>query len=139
MTKQYIRLFFEKFEAATNRGEIEALVALYADTFMFGVQQGVQAIKREDFKMVLPKRQGFFKSIGLKNTELASLDEISIDENYSLIKVMWKITYEKNNQKIEDDIFATYILFHNGDESKIVLQIDYQDLMERVKKLGLLS
>lgn len=138
MTKQYIHSFFEKFEAATNRGDNEELVSLYAETFIFGGQQGTPAVKRDDFKMILPKRQEFFKSIGLVTTKLVSLDATSIDEKYSLVKVTWKITFAKNDQKIEDDTLATYILFHNGDESKIALQIDHQDLMERVKRLGLL-
>jgi hypothetical protein len=138
MTGQTTRSFFETFEMATNSEDYETLVSLYADTFMFGGEQGTQAIKAEDFKIVLPKRKGFFKSVGLNRTELFSLDEIALDEKYIVAKVIWKMTYEKNgHKKIEDEVQATYIVFSDGALSKIVMQIDHQDLTQRVKQLGL--
>jgi hypothetical protein len=133
-----MRSFFETFAGAVNKGDNETLTSLYADTFMFGGVQGAQAVKAEDFKLVLPKRQGFFASIGLRLTELVALDETVLSEKYTLAKVTWRMTYEKKEQeKIQDTTYATYVLCHDGEGYKIILQLDHQDLTERVKSLGL--
>jgi tRNA(His) 5'-end guanylyltransferase len=47
--------------------------------------------------------------------------------------------FEKSaGQLVLDDITATYLLYQQADELRIVLQLDHQDLMRRVKELGLL-
>lgn len=138
MTNQNSHSFFETFKTAINSGDNDALVSLYSDTFMFGGMQGIQAVKAEDFKMVLPKRQAFFKSVGLSLTEVLALDEVVINESYFLAKVTWRMTYEsKEQKKIQDVTYATYVLYNDGRGYKIVMQIDHQDLAERVKSLGL--
>jgi hypothetical protein len=114
------------------------LSSQYADTFMFGGPQGVQSIKKKDFLRVIPKRKGFFTSVGLKTTKLASLEETRLDERYSLIKACWTMRFEKDLHKsIDDEISATYIVFLENDSLRIVFQIDHQDLQTRVQELGL--
>ena len=131
--------FFERFEKAINNGGVSEITNLYADSFLFGIGENVQAIKKEDFLKVLPKREGFFATVGLKKTSLTSVEEEGkLGENYSCVKTSWKMEYAKEGRPvIEDTTFATYILLKKNELYQIVFQLDHQDLMSRVQTLGL--
>ena len=106
---------------------------------MFAGPQGVQAIKKEDFLKVLPKRKDFFKMVGLTSSKIQRLEETRLDTNYIMVKAYWKMQFEKDPaHPITDEISATYILSQQGDSLRIVFQLDHQDLMKRVQALGLL-
>ena len=88
---------------------------------------------------MLPKRRGFFSTVGLRKTEVASLEETKLDDNYRMVKVGWLMHYEQAaKEPIADENSATYILFSGGHSLQIVMQIDHQDLMKRVRELGLM-
>jgi ketosteroid isomerase-like protein len=134
-----VRKFFEDFERASNILDLELLGLQYSDSFMFASPQGTQPIKKDDFLKVLPKRQEFFKTIGLISSKITALDETRLDENYIMIKAHWNMQFEKNTgQSITDETSATYVLFQQENILKIVFQLDHQDLTKRVQELGLL-
>lgn len=135
-----VRRFFEAYEVANREFDVEKLASLYADVFMFGKPQGVQAVKKEDFVKVLPKRKEFFKTVGLVSSMLASIDVSSLDPNYALAKVFWTMRFERSpGVFIESENSATYVLLVTSDSFQIVFQLDHQDLMAKVKDLGLLK
>jgi hypothetical protein len=55
----------------------------------------VQAVKKQDFLQALPKREGFFKTIGLTVSRIKSLEETRLVENYVMVKVAWSMKLEK--------------------------------------------
>lgn len=135
---QKIKKFFKEFEKAINANDVNAIASLYAESFLFGDWKGTQAIKKEHFLQVIPKRQDFFAIVGLKETRCTLTEETTINTDYVLVKVGWRMKYEKEGKEpLEDDTVTTYILFSKDDRFQIVLQIDHQDLMVRVKELGL--
>ena len=106
---------------------------------MFASPQGAQAIKKEDFLKVLPKRQGFFKTVGLTSSKIKSLEETRLDDNYVMVKTYWNMRFEKNTEHpIVVETSATYILCQQESLLRIVFQLDHQDLMKRAQDLGLL-
>ena len=128
-----VRAFFEDYEKGTCISDPGLIASQYADMFMFGGPQGVQAVKKEDFLKKLPKREGFFKSVGLKASRIQSLDETRLDENYIMVKVIWMMTFERSpGQPVDVEIAATYLLFQQGSSLQIVFQLDHQDFMELV-------
>jgi len=132
-----VQKFFEDFEKGTGQLDPQVLNGLYAGTFMFGAPQGVQAIKLEDFLGVVPKRQGFFSAIGLTATTIQSLEQTELDDIQ--VRVSWQMRFEKQGQPpILDENLATYILQRQESGLRIVFQLDHQDLMQRVRELGLL-
>lgn len=133
-----IQKFFEDYERGGSTLEPELPAALYGDPFMFAGPQGVQAVKKEDFLKMLPKRAGFFKSVGLVSSEIQALEETQLDDHYIMVKADWAMRFEKEPaQPIVVQIAATYILFQQEDSLRIVFQLDHQDLMKRVQELGL--
>jgi hypothetical protein len=136
--KDRIKKFLLTYEQANNLSDVGTLGELYADAFMFGGNQGVQVVPKENFLQIIPKRKAFFSSLGLQSTSLVSFQENSISEKYISVDVQWSMHYEKVGKSAIDNVAsATYILFFNADTMKIVMQIDHQDLNERVKELGL--
>jgi hypothetical protein len=134
-----VREFFESFEKATNTLDLEILGSQYGDPFMFAGPQGSQSVKRDDFLKVLPKRKGFFKTIGLISSKITALEETRLDKNYVIVKAYWNMQFEKNpGQSIVNEISATYVLFQQENSLQIVFQLDHQDLTKRVEELGLL-
>jgi len=84
--------FFEIYEKSISEAAVSTVETLYSDFFMFGGPRGVQSVKKEDFLKLLPGRKAYFKSIGLEQSTVASIDEISLDAKYILARVVWKMT-----------------------------------------------
>jgi hypothetical protein len=137
-TDEPIQKFFEDYETAIRTSDPVLMAALYAESFTFAGPQGAQAVKKEDFLKVLPRREGFFKALGLKSTTLRSLEETRLDEAYRLVRVVWTMRFEKEPGKpLFDDNSATYVLVLRDQSAQIVFQLDHQDLMKRAQELGL--
>ena len=133
-----VRRVFDHYEKAVNATDTEIFSSLYADTFMFGGPHGVQSVKKEDFLKVIPKRKGFFVSVGLRTTKLETLEETRLDDKYILVRAIWKMRFEKDPGKpIDDANSATYILSLENNALRIVFQIDHQDLTKKAQELGL--
>src|SRR5215813_7132662 len=138
-----VRKFFEDYERSINASNSEEgpelIASRYSDLFMFAGPQGAQAVKKEDFLKALPKRQSFFKTVGLTSSTIKSLEETQLDDNYVMVKAHWNIRFEKEaEQPIVAEISATYILFQEESSLRIVFQLDHQNLMKTAQDLGLL-
>lgn len=135
---QELNGFFAIYERANSESDISRIADLYADLFLFGGPQGVQPVKKEDFLKLLPKRKEHFKSIGLLNSKVTSLEEVNLDAKYVLARTVWRMTFQKaTGGTIDIEAIATYILERKNNTLAIVFQIDHQDLTKRVKELGL--
>jgi ketosteroid isomerase-like protein len=133
-----IREFFEAYAKATKSLDLAFLGSAYGDTFMFAGPGGVQAVKRDDFLKVIPKRGAFFKAAGLMTTEVRRLEEIRLDETHTMVRSYWSMRFEKGSgHPIIEEIAATYILRREQEAWRIVFQLDHQDLTKRVQELGL--
>jgi len=133
---QRVKEFFLEYERANSSSDVSGIGALYADTFMFGGPNGVQAVNKGEFLKVVPKRKAYFSSMGLSETQLESVEANPIDSKYLLAKVAWKMKLQNSSGSRTLDTFATYILVRgNGDALSIVFQIDHQDLASVVKGL----
>jgi hypothetical protein len=138
-----VRKFFEEYErsinASNSEGGSELIASRYGDSFMFAGPQGTQAVKKEDFLKALPKRQWFFKSIGLTSSTIRSLEETRLDDNYVMVKATWNMRFEKEaEQPVVAEVPATYILCQEESSLRIVFQLDHQNLMKTAQDLGLL-
>src|SRR5205807_798972 len=111
----------------------------YGDTFMFASPGGIQAVKRDDFLKVVPKRGAFVRAAGLVASEVRGVEEMRLDEKHTMVQTRWTLRFEKEpGRPIIDEIAATYILRRQENAPQIVFQLDHQDLTKRLDKLGLL-
>jgi hypothetical protein len=128
--------FFEIYEKSISEAALSTVETLYSDVFMFGGPRGVQSVKKEDFLKLLPGRKAYFKSIGLEQSTVASIDEISLDAKYILARVVWKMTLKKSPETSgQFETRATYILEIKNETPVIIMQLDHQDLGEKVNEI----
>lgn len=133
-----VESFFAGYEAANAIFDVEQIASCYADIFMFGGPQGVQCVKKEDFLKVLPRRKEFFRSRGLVSSHIDALEAETLDSAYTLVKVLWNMRFERGASEPKySQNAASYILSKTHDRSRIVFQIDHQDLGKRVQELDL--
>jgi ketosteroid isomerase-like protein len=126
---------FLQYEEGTSSSDVSGISALYADIFMFGGPNGVQAVNKEDFLKVVPKMKAYFSSMGLTETQLGSVEATSLDSKYLFAKVEWKMRLQNSSGSRTLETFATYILVRgNGDALSIAFQIDHQDLASMIKE-----
>jgi hypothetical protein len=128
--------FFEIYEKSISEAAVSTVAALYSDVFMFGGPRGVQSVKKDDFLKLLPGRKAHFKSIGLQETTIASIEENSLDAKYILAKVVWKMSLRNSPETwVQFETKTTYILEIKNEIPVIIMQLDHQDLGERVNEI----
>jgi ketosteroid isomerase-like protein len=126
---ELVKDFFLRYEKANSSSDMSAIGGLYADTFMFGGPNGVQAVRNEDFVKFVPKMKARFSSMGVSETKLQTVETKILDSKYLLATVDWRIKLQKGSGSKDLDISATYVLVRGeGDALSIVFQIDHQDL-----------
>jgi hypothetical protein len=128
--------FFAIYEKSISEAAVSTVATLYSDVFMFGGPRGVQSVKKEDFLKLLPGRKAYFKSIGLEQSTVASIDEISLDARYILARVVWKMTLNNSAKASRQfETKATYILEVKSGTPVIIMQLDHQDLGEKINEI----
>ena len=136
MTTITVEEFFRSYEQANNDFDVQLSAKLYTETFMFGNPQGVQAVKKEDFIKVLPRRKDFMKTAGLVSSRVDSVEASTLDSKYILVKTVWNMLFRTSNGgAVARKTSATYILSSSGDSFEIVFQLDHQDLKKIVQDL----
>ena len=134
-----IQKFFEGVEQASNTLDLNLIDSQYADQFIFADPNGTRVIDKQKFLPALPKRQDFFKSIGHQSTKVLSLEETQLDDQYTMVKAHFLMTFQKpTGQSVEAKVDSTYFLFMKGDKPKIVMHMEHEDLKEAMQARGLL-
>ena len=130
-----IRKFFDTFEQSNAAGDIDRLVALYADPFMSADSTGVRVVKASEFRMALPKRKQLFSAIGCTSTKLLSVEETPLDDCYVMARTVWRWEFSKPAEPIE--LPSTYIVRRDGETPQIVFYLT-GDVMSVLRSRGLL-
>jgi len=131
-----VKAFFDRYESNIAGSDPSAIAALYGESFVFAGPQGTQAVRREDFVKVLPKRQAYFRSVGLRSSSAVALEEAGFDGRCVLVKVQWRLQFGSAAAPITDiDVFTTYLLHEQPEGLCIVFQLDHDDLTKRVQEL----
>ena len=135
---EHVKTFFDQYESNIGGSDPAAIAAQYGESFVFAGPQGAQAVRRDDFVKVLPKRQGFFKSVGLRSSRVVALEDASVDDRCVLVKAQWRMQFGSAAEPVSAvDVCATYLLQQQPDGLRIVFQLDHDDLTKRVQELGL--
>ena len=130
-----VTAFFKAFEEALKSKDPDPMTAIYHTSFLFGGPKGAQAVKLEDFLKVIPHRAEFARKIGLTQTRLVSAQAAPLDAVYVLATTVWEMTVERpGTERHLESTKASYIMLKQDNSYRIVVQIDHQDLMERLEK-----
>ena len=131
-----VEKFFRLYERSIRDSDVELVSKLYADTFMFAGPQGAQAVKKEDFLKVLPRRKEFMKAAGLLSSQVDSVEATRLDAKYTLAKTVWRMSVRANDGgEAVSKNSATYILSAVEESFEIVFQVDHQDLAKTLEEV----
>ena len=135
--RETVRQFFEVFEKEAM--DPSALATCYGETFLFAGPQGTRVIQKAAFLQMIPQRTKFFQTAGLVSSMVQVLEETRLNEHYLLVDTQWQLRFEPPARKpLVEAMRATYLLHEQADGLRVVLQLDHEDLMQRVKAMGLL-
>ena len=130
--------FFADYEQGTQTPGSDSVSRLYAESFLFAGPDGARTLSRDELRQVAPKREGYFKALGLSASRIVDLQEQALDERYALVRAEWRMTFARPDTDPRDvTLAATYLLHVTAAGPRIVVQIDHQDFARRVRELGL--
>jgi len=132
--------FFQSYELYNSTGNIPALIAQFADTFMAAGPGGAQCVRSADFALALPKRIQLFQSLGCRSTKLVSCVETQLDARFIMAETRWQMTFVRDSQPPKV-VFADslFIVDVSSEPQKIVFYLAHQDLAATVTNQGIHS
>ena len=134
-----LKSFFESWEANMSSGDIPAVVANFADVFLYAHPRGTLSVRASDFALALPKRKHLFDSLRCQPTILVSLTETKLDNCFTMTRAQWRMTFAKDDASPQEVLVdSTYVVSTGGGDYKIVFYLAHQDIMEILKERGIL-
>jgi hypothetical protein len=132
-----MRDFLERFERNANSGDVDELVAQFADVFLKADPGGTHAVPSSTLRMAIPQRKKMFESSGYGATKLASVKEMQLDDRYMLLQTEWLMKFEGKSGPGEDLTLRTTFLVYCADEgAKIVLYLSHEELTQILRGRG---
>ena len=131
--------FFRTFERLSAESNAADLAGLYAPSFLLAGPSGSQLVRAADLQQAIPKRKDLFKTLGCTSTHLATLEETSLDDRYSLVRTEWHWRFERPAEAlVEFTLPSSYVVERSPDGWQIVAYIPHADIMAELRRRGLL-
>jgi hypothetical protein len=128
---QEIRNFLEQFERNANSGDVDGVVAQFADVFLKADPGGTQPVPSSALRMAIPQRKKMFESSGYGATTLASVKNTQLDDQYVFLQTEWLMKFDGKSGPGEDLRLRSTFLVHRADEgAKIVLYLSHEELTQ---------
>jgi hypothetical protein len=132
--------FFRTFEQLSAESKAADLAGLYAPSFLLAGPSGSQLVRAADLQQAIAKRKDLFKTLGCTSTHLATLQETSLDDRYSLVRTEWYWRFEQSSQAlVEFTLSSSYVIERSPDRWQIVAYIPHADIMVELRRRGLLA
>lgn len=138
MTK--IKQFFARYEEGANSFDPDLVCSLYTTEFLGGGPSGVMCGRNdESLRKFVIQRQAFFQQIGFQSAKVMGVEETPLDDRYTMAKVRWRMTFEKQPGGLLDfEFYLTYFLFDPGSGPKVVFWISHDDEQQVLQEAGLI-
>lgn len=134
-----VREFFERYERSRNTMDAGLIDEQYPDAFMFAGPSGARIAEKATVMSTLAKGHQLFKTLGHTSTTLASLNELALDEHYTLVRAKFVWRFEQpSTPTIDVEVDSTFILFIKNAIAKIVFQHEHQDFQQALRARGVL-
>ena len=129
--------FFKDFEQNSSLRETDALVSQFADVFLVARPQGVQVVPANAFALALPARKKQFDAMGCQSTELISLRETPMSDQYVMAETEWQMIFTQEGKSPERILVAsTFIVYTGGEQAKIVFYLPHHDPLTILRNRG---
>src|SRR5262245_41496377 len=93
----------------------------------------------EGLREAIVQRRAFFQQIGFKRARILSVEETPLDDRYTMAKVHWHMTFEKQTgHALDFKFFLTYFLFDAGSGPRVAFWISHEDERKTMQDAGLI-
>jgi hypothetical protein len=134
-----VREFFERYERSRNTMDAGLIDEQYPDAFMFAGPSGARIAEKATVMSTLAKGHQLFETLGHTSTTLASLNEMALDEHYTLVRAKFVWRFEQPSpQPIDVEVDSTFILFIKDAVARIVFQHEHEDFQQALRARGVL-
>ena len=135
-----IERFFARYEEGANSFDPDLVCSQYTTEFMGGGPGGVVCGRNDQsLRQAFVQRKAFFKEIGFKRARILHIEKTSLDDRYTMAKVHWHMTFEKQpGHPLDFKFFITYFLFDSGSGPKVVFWISHEDEQKVMQEAGLI-
>jgi hypothetical protein len=132
--------WFRDYAEAVSRFDADRVSRQYAACYVEAGPKGSTCIRNDEtFRNALRQRREFMASLGFKAAKAVSVEDSRLDQNYSMVKVHWRMEFEnKPGRRIDAEFDNTYFVRHNGYDAQVVCYISHQDEETTMRRLGLL-
>src|SRR5271154_1791873 len=125
---QEMRDFLERFERNANSGDVDDVVAQFADVFLKADQSGAHLVPSSALRMAIPQRKKMFEGSGYGATTLVSVKETRLDDRYVLLQTEWLMKFDGKSGQGEDlTLRSTFLVHRTAEGAKIVLYLSHEE------------
>lgn len=135
-----IEEFFARYEEGANTFDPDLMVSLYTAEFMGGDPNGVSCGRNDQaLRDAIIRRKEFFQQIGFKRAKILHVESTLLDDRYTMAKVHWHMTFEKQpGHPLDFRFHITYFLYDPGTGPKAAFWISHDDEQAVMKEAGLI-
>jgi hypothetical protein len=135
-----IQEFFVRYEESANTFDPELMGFLYTAEFLAADPNGVSCGKNDaKLQAAVVERKAFFEQIGFKQAKVLSVDATPLDQQYTMAKVHWQMTFDRDTgPPLDFKFFITYFLFDSGSGPKAAFWISHEDEQKVMRDAGLI-
>jgi len=135
-----IEEFFARYEEGANSFDPDLMSSLYTAEFMAGDPNGVSCGRNDQaLRDAFVRRKEFFQQIGFKRAKVLSVEATPLDEKFTMAKVHWHMTFEKQlGHPLDFKFFITYFLYDSGTGPKAAFWISHDDEQRVMREAGLI-
>ena len=132
--------FFARYEEGANSLDPDLVCPLYTEEFMGGGPGGVACGRNDQsLRQAMVQRRAFFREIGFRHARVLHVEETPLDDRYTMAKVHWHMTFEKQpGNPLDFRFFITYFLFDPGSGPKVAFWISHEDERKVMQEAGLI-
>lgn len=135
-----IEEFFARYEEGANSFDPEIMTSLYTLEFLAGDPNGVSSGRNDQaLRDAFIQRKAFFQKIGFKRAKILHVEATPLDEKYTMAKVHWHMTFEKQlGHPLDFKFFITYFLYDTETGPKAAFWISHDDEQQVMREAGLI-
>lgn len=132
--------YFSRYEEGANSFDPDLVCSLYTTEFMAGGPGGVSCGRNDQsLRDAFIQRKELFEKIGFKRAKILDVDATPLDDKYTMAKVHWRMTFEKQSgHPLDFEFFITYFLYDAGAGPKAAFWISHEDEQRVMREAGLI-
>ena len=134
-----VQEFFDQYARSRSAMDIERIASQYADSCMFAGPDGARVVEKQAVLAGFTQAMEFLKTVGHTSTQLASLNETSVDEHYAMVRAQFVWRFEQAAASpIDVAVDSTFIPYIKDGVAKIVFQHEHEDFWQALRTRGVL-